>query len=294
MPAKDRTSDFLKATEVIRAACPPKSAKPMVSSHQKSSFGLQASQIRSHLNATTTKLTKLAQLAKSKTYAFGDPVREIDELSYVIKEDIKSLQMAVQAMQAQLAKQAGDTPQEQQHSTTVVSALKSNLADTATTFQEVLQTRAESMQAKQGRQNQFSSAGLRSRSNMMIPGLDMMGEGEDEEEDGDTVIDMSQMALISQTSENDYLESRAVAVENVQKTILELGGVFEQLALTVEQQRLQLQTIDNNVETAVVHIDDAQAVWQKYLADISSDRMLAAKVMGILITFALFFIVFLK
>ena len=55
-----------------------------------------------------------------------------------------------------------------------------------------------------------------------------------------------------------------------------------------------MQAIDNNVTTTLVNIDEAQSVWTKYLESISSDRMLAMKIFGILLSFAIFFIVFLK
>ena len=45
---------------------------------------------------------------------------------------------------------------------------------------------------------------------------------------------------------------------------------------------------------AQVNVTDAQNMWITYLESISSNRMLTLKVFGILITFALFFIVFLK
>ena len=89
--------------------------QPLIVPTQKSSFSMQAAKIRAALNATTSKLQKLAKraqsslrrsaecavlaVAQSKAYAFGDPVKDIDELSFVIKEDIKSLQIAVQDMQ---------------------------------------------------------------------------------------------------------------------------------------------------------------------------------------------------
>lgn len=303
MPCRECTSRFLEAAEVARSTCPlPAAASKAIVPTQKSSFSTQAAKIRAALNATTSKLQRLAKLAQSKAYAFGDPVKDIDELSFVIKEDIKNLQMAVQDMQSQLRqRQGGNTKQEREHSETVVSSLKANLASTATTFQDVLQTRAQSMQVQQDRRGQFSSqnsAASYTRNNMLIPGLDIPLKGEEEEEEdlcgspNDTVINVT--ALAHATPQNDYLESRAVAVEQIQKTMLELGQIFEQLADTVEHQKLQMQAIDGHVTTTLVHVDEAQTVWTKYLESISSDRMLAMKIFGILISFALFFIVFLK
>jgi len=295
MPSRERTSDFLKATEAIRASSPAKPAKPVIPSQKKSPFSVQAANIRASLNATTTKLQKLAKLASSKSYAFGDPIKDIDELSFVIKEDIIHLQRAVQDMQAELrSRQKGESKQEQEHSATVVSSLKNSLATATQNFSQVLTQQAQSMQEKQDRRVQFSNPNSASRAggarnNLMLAGLD---DDEDDDENDDVVLDMGQLVQVN--PQNEYHESRAIAVENIQKTMLELGEVFTQLALTVEMQKLQMQAIDQNTEVAIVHVNDAQNMWVQYLDSISSNRMLAMKVFGILMTFALFFIVFLK
>eukprot|EP00656_Telonema_subtile_P048129 TRINITY_DN5659_c0_g1_i4.p1 TRINITY_DN5659_c0_g1~~TRINITY_DN5659_c0_g1_i4.p1 ORF type:complete len:222 (-),score=72.30 TRINITY_DN5659_c0_g1_i4:302-967(-) len=209
MPSRERTSDFLKLTEALRTTRPAHNKLAVVpASAQKSTFSVQSARIRAALNATTSKLERLAKLAKSKSYAFGDPVKEIDELSYVVKEDIKNLQMAVRGMQDQLKIRGGggDSAQEQQHAQTVVTSLKSTLASTASTFHGVLETRAQSMQEQQERRGQFSrtasSAVGAYRNNMIIPGLDT--EMEDEEDDDHSVINMS--ALVEAQPQNDYLE----------------------------------------------------------------------------------------
>jgi len=296
MPSRERTSYFLKATEAIRASSPAKPAKPVIPSQKKSPFSVQAANIRASLNATTTKLQKLAKLASSKSYAFGDPIKDIDELSFVIKEDIIHLQRAVQDMQAELrSRQKGESKQEQEHSATVVSSLKNSLATATQNFSQVLNQQAQSMQEKQDRRVQFSNPNSAtraggSRNNLMLAGCG--GEDEDDDENDDCVLDMGQLVQVN--PQNEYHESRAIAVENIQKTMLELGEVFTQLALTVEMQKLQMQAIDQNTEVAIVHVNDAQNMWVQYLDSISSNRMLAMKVFGILMTFALFFIVFLK
>jgi len=294
MPCRERTSDFLKATEAIRASSPAKPSS-ITPSLKKSTFSIQAANIRASLNATTTKLQKLAKLASSKSYAFGDPIKDIDELSFVIKEDIIQLQRAVQDMQAELrSKQKGESKQEQEHSVTVVGSLKAGLATATQSFQQVLQTQHQSMQEKQDRRVQYSasrpgSAVFGRGNSLASAGLD---DDDDDDDDDAVVLDMGQ--LVQTNPQNEYHESRAIAVENIQKTMLDLGEVFQQLAITVEQQKLQLATIDGHTETAIVNVNEAQSMWVKYLDSISSNRMLAMKVFGILMTFALFFIVFLK
>jgi len=55
---------------------------------------------------------------------------------------------------------------------------------------------------------------------------------------GEVAIVMPQMMMVQQ---DDYNTSRATAVENIERTIVELGGIFQQLASLVAQQGDMIQ-----------------------------------------------------
>lgn len=126
MPCVERTSQFFQIADKLRpqvqqskpfAATPPPRAK--------SSFTTQSGEIRKYLNATTSKLERLAKLATSKS-VFDDPTQEIEELSFVVKGDIKLLQARVAQLQKTIdAKAKGTAENEQmvQHSQAVVGAM---------------------------------------------------------------------------------------------------------------------------------------------------------------------------
>jgi len=47
---------------------------------------------------------------------------------------------------------------------------------------------------------------------------------------GDVAISMDQAMLYQRDMTDDYLQSRANAMQSIESTIVELGGIFQQLA----------------------------------------------------------------
>ena len=82
------------------------------------------------------------------------------------------------------------------------------------------------------------------------------------------------------------------ALQNVERTITELGGIFQQLATMVAEQGELAVRIDENVNESVANVDNAQTQLLKYMNSISSNRWLIMKIFGVLISFLVFFVVF--
>jgi len=309
----------------------PFAAQP-VTAHAKSNFSLQSGEIRKYLNATTSKLERLAKLATSKS-VFDDPTSEIEELSFVVKGDIKTLQSRVAQLQAtinQKAKGTAGNAQMAQHSEAVVAAINMQLMNTTNGFKDVLQNRADNMKSQHDRRGQFGagssfaqtlasnspqkggpagnmfampspqqSSEIRSRKPLLggssgFSHLDVEDAEDPISDDDECVINVPSMAQMQMTPANSYGESRAVAVENIQKTMVELGEVYQQLNGMLNAQREMVDTIDNNVEDTVANVTGAQDMWLNYLEQISSNRTLVLKLFSILLFFGLFFIIFLK
>ena len=89
---------------------------------------------------------------------------------------------------------------------------------------------------------------------------------------------------------DSYLQSRDEALTQINSTIQDLGGIFNQMAEMVQQQGEMAVRIDENVDNVVDNVDAAQVQLLKYLQTISSNRWLALKVFSILIVFVLLFI----
>ncbi|KAA8498493.1 Syntaxin-32 [Porphyridium purpureum] len=121
----------------------------------KSQFALSAADMAKDIQRTSMKLQRLTDLAQRRSL-FDDPALEIQELTFVIKQEIAGLNNKLEALQmlqnqerGVVSKQAGD------HSGSVVNSLKTRLMDTASEFKTVLKMRTESLQAQQNRRSQF-------------------------------------------------------------------------------------------------------------------------------------------
>ena len=74
---------------------------------------------------------------------------------------------------------------------------------------------------------------------------------------GDAVIDMGgsqQLATINQ-DQDQYYSSRADAMHTIESTIVELGGIFSQLATMVKEQEEMVTRIDNNIDDTALNVE---------------------------------------
>ncbi|QPG76028.1 hypothetical protein FOA43_003414 [Brettanomyces nanus] len=100
----------------------------------------------------------------------------------------------------------------------------------------------------------------------------------------------SQQMMLLEEQDSRYLQERNHAVETIESTINEVGGLFQQLATMVQEQGEVIQRIDNNVEDVSLNIGGAHRQLLKYYNNISSNRWLMIKVFGILIVFFLLWV----
>lgn len=101
---------------------------------------------------------------------------------------------------------------------------------------------------------------------------------------------MSASLMHDQT--DNYLHQRAETMQNIESTIVELGGIFQQLAHMVKEQEEMVERIDTNVADAELNIDAAHAQILKYFQSVTSNRWLMIKIFAVLIFFFIFFVVF--
>ncbi|EEH54471.1 uncharacterized protein MICPUCDRAFT_44740 [Micromonas pusilla CCMP1545] len=275
MGVKDRTKEFAAASRT----------------GANSEFAKMASRVGHGIHGTSEKLERLAQLAK-RTGAFDDPSREIAELSAVIKQDITALNTAIAELQTRAATQREDGAASRQsaaHAGTIVDTLKGRLMGATKSFKETLTERAESVKQQQARRAMFDGGGAggqRERSSG-AGGLPTYSAGSSSY--GMYGDESQQMLMHSSSRQQD---SRTEALQNVERTITELGGIFQQLATMVAEQGEMAVRIDENVDDAVMNVDSAQTQLLKYLNRISSNRWLIMKIFGVLIFFLTFFVVF--
>ena len=295
-----------------------------------SEFARMSARVGRGIHSTSQKLERLAQLAKSAG-TFDDPSRDIAELSAVIKQDITALNSALAELQTH-ASHTQETKQGQDHSVTVVDTLKSRLMGATKSFKEVLTQRQEVVKEQNERRARYGGAGVgANRPNAFRRAdfgkgsgafprathqADGMGPGDASSAvarfqppgsrgslqggglpthhgggGGFATGDQTQGQLLVQ-GQDQYLSARSEELQNVERTITELGGIFQQLATMVSEQGELAVRIDENVNESVANVDNAQTQLLKYMNSISSNRWLIMKIFGVLISFLVFFVVF--
>jgi len=327
MPVQDRTYEFKACVESIRnrSSIPQRGAERLLQNGKgnkqpKGEFSRMASTIGKDISSTTLKLGKLAQLAKRKTL-FDDRPVEISELTFIIKQDIASINKQIAALQSYVKSQgqgSGKAGQVEEHNHNVVMMLQRKLADTSVGFKDVLEIRTQNMKESKDRTEQFMFS-TSSAANPVPPSNSLLfnthhnddsrynpsradAKGKGRAYDGDLLaLDMGaaeegnvqnaafmQMQMVEQ--QDNYIQSRSTAIESIESTISELGQIFSQLANMVAEQRETVQRIDADTLDIASNVSGAQAELLKYYASISNNRWLMMKIFGVLIVFFLLFI----
>ena len=282
---------------------------------QRSEFARSAAQVARGVSSTMQKLQRLSQLAKRKTL-FDDRPVEFDELTFVIKQDMTALSAQVQALQQMNTKQHPRTKpgldQEGEHNTNVVIMLKDKLQNVGTDFKDVLEVRTTNMQASRSRTEQFlSTAASQSHTNPdpsrtdsplyqtpqrgRSPGahtritnaaqqdlLSLEPSGSSTLTRGGPQSDAQLLLMEEAQPQHQYIQERGRAIESIESTIQELGGIFSQLAQMVSEQGEQIQRIDANTEDVVDNVEGAQRELIKYWSRVQGNRWLVAKMFGVL------------
>lgn len=183
----------------------------------------------------------------------------------------------------QSMKATGTNKQAESHSTTVVEALKTRLMGTTQEFKEVLTQRQQSIREHWRRRQLFSSPG---------GSKDAPPEQGSGGEQTPLQLQEQEQMQVQARGQDMYLQSRQEALQNVERTITELQGIFQQLAGMVAEQGEMAVRIDENVDEARAHVEGAQAQLLKYMEALSSNRWLIFKVFLVLIAFSVFFFAF--
>ncbi|WWD21780.1 hypothetical protein CI109_106267 [Kwoniella shandongensis] len=250
----------------------------------KSEFGRMAGAIAKDINSTTLKLQKLAQLAKRKTL-FDDRPIEISELTYIIRQDIASLNTQIASLQSYVRAQkpngkdksgggggaSGSKGQVEEHNSNVVMLLQSRLANMGMGFKDVLELRTQNMKASKDRTEQFmhssaASASLPPPSNNSLlfsqtgpgAGLDRKGKARavpSSVEDGQT--DFLALNIDGDRGESGMMKSG--------------GGDYQQMQL-VEQQDSYIQSRSTAIESIESTIAELGSIFSQLAGMVAEQR----------------------
>uniref|UniRef100_A0A5B7B7T8 Putative syntaxin-31 n=1 Tax=Davidia involucrata TaxID=16924 RepID=A0A5B7B7T8_DAVIN len=329
---RDRTSEFRSVSETFKkiggiaasdeSQNDPATSKPPATSY-RSEFNKKASRIGLGIHETSQKIARLAKLAK-RSSIFDDPIKEIQELTALIKDDITALNMSVSDLQTLQGLEMADGNYSEDrvfHSTTVCDDLKNKLMGTTKQFQDVLTTRTENIKAHENRKQIFSTNVARenplrhhvktvtepppwsSSSNSpgslqpsVLPsnGVPVGSQLRRRSAVDNTPSHHMEVSMLQQVvpRQENYSQSRAVALQNVESTISELSGIFTHLATMVAHQGELAIRIDDNMDESLANVEGARSALLRHLNQISSNRWLLIKIFAILIFFLMVFIFF--
>ncbi|KAJ4979468.1 hypothetical protein NE237_010248 [Protea cynaroides] len=291
----------------------------------RSEFKKNASRIGLGIHETSLKISRLAKLAK-KSSMFDDPVVEIQELTALIKGDITALNIAVSDLQTLQNLEIADGNYSKDrvvHGTTVCDDLKNKLMASTKQFQDVLTARTENVKAHENRKQIFSTNASRenpflqknhaktltepppwsnkSNASSVLPPPVVPSSGVQNgsqlrrrlatDSTPSQQMEVSMLQEVIPRREN-YTQSRALALQNVESTISELSGIFTHLATMVAHQGELAIRIDDNTEETLANVEGAHSALLKHLNRISSNRWLLIKIFAVLIFFLIIFIFF--
>ncbi|KAF9418683.1 hypothetical protein HW555_004511 [Spodoptera exigua] len=286
MASRDRTNEFISAVRSLQGRT---LARPIIRDERKaqiletySQFMGMAKVISKNITSTYAKLEKLALLAKKKSL-FDDRPTEIQELTYIIKGDLSSLNQQI----ARLGEMPRGRRSMHSHSSSVVLALQSRLASMSNQFKQVLEVRSENLKHQNNRREQFS------RVAPLVKEVPSLLQQDDISIDlGDAPnIQTQQQQLALRDDTDTYVQQRAETMHNIESTIVELGGIFQQLAHMVKEQDEAIGRIDANIQEAEMNVEAGHREIMKYFQSVTGNRALMFKVFGVLIFFFIFFVV---
>uniref|UniRef100_A0A5B7B4I9 Putative syntaxin-31 n=1 Tax=Davidia involucrata TaxID=16924 RepID=A0A5B7B4I9_DAVIN len=329
---RDRTSEFRSLSKTLKkvggiaasneSQKDPGTPKPPATSY-RSEFNKKASRIGLGVHETSQKIARLARLAK-RSSIFDDPIKEIQELTALIKDDITALNVAVSDLQTLQSLEIADGYYSEDrviHSTTVCDDLKNKLMGATKQFQDVLTTRTENIKAHENRKQIFSTnvsreGPLRHQSKTVtepppwssssdssgslqppvspLNGVPVGSQLRRRLAADNTPSHQMEFSMLQQVvpRQENYSQSRAVALQNVESTISELSGIFTHLATMVAHQGELAIRIDDNMEESLANVEGARSALLRHLNQISSNRWLLIKIFAILIFFLMVFIFF--
>ncbi|XP_012164979.1 syntaxin-5 [Bombus affinis] len=308
MSSRDRTNEFVKAVRTMEVRTVAKSSvlqnpRRARQLHSYSNFMMNAKSIGKNIASTYAKLEKLALVAKRKSI-FNDRQMEIEELTNMIKTDLKSLNHQIGKLQELSKKQrekygASQSHHMASHSSSIVMALQSKLANMSNHFKSVLEVRSENMREEQSRRQQFTQGTVSTMLPPSVTGKQGSLLLQEENSPSSVAIDLEPAMgqLVMQRAIQDdtdaYLQSRAETMQNIESTIVELGGIFQQLAHMVKEQEEMVERIDSNIEDTELNVEAAHAEILRYFQSVTNNRWLMIKIFAVLIFFFIFFVVFL-
>ncbi|KAF4315747.1 hypothetical protein BBO99_00009124 [Phytophthora kernoviae] len=321
--AANRTADFTQLCKHYTSAQGANALQKSIHTpiQENAQFNAAASDISKEVYQASKRLQQLTQLVRQNNM-FNDPTEAINELAALVKKDITDINMQLDNLQEYINSKRQSAPSRQaaKHSDAIVSLMKSNLMVTTRGFKDILEVRQENMKLQQSRRARYGKTASSAlgkplafkapqppRSNnshtgslpevnlsstLPRPGFsaeESLGNGNSEIQP--LITTMTQEQIVAE--QQNYTESRAEAVSQIESHIVDIGQLFGRLSTLIHEQGDLVRRIDDNVDDSLVNVGSGEQELLKYFSSLSNNRMLALKVSAILLVFLIFFMFFL-
>lgn len=309
----DRTKEFLQLVTAAAAnktlispvKIPLPSTTPETSIDEQ--FSKLTNEVSNGFDLCKAEFSELDTLAKKRSL-YEERSSEIQTRTLQIKTKLTSFSSILdQAEDLCRSLPSSGSPGSQHagaHRQAVLSSLRSRLMDLTKELTQILQARSANLAKLDQRRNLYSGV---ARSNGVAPPPSsgsnlslnrrtfaaandpMGGAGPSNVVDLESGMQQQQLLVAPQS----YHQSRTEAVEQIQRVVGELSTMFSRVAAMVGQQEEMVMRIDATVDDSLVRLREGQAHLLKYFDALVSQRSLILKLLGMLLAFAVFFIIFL-
>lgn len=134
-----------------------------------------------------------------------------------------------------------------------------------------------------------SNSGLHFRANTASSNKPLTPFEIQQQEQQQSLSDQQSLQLIP---DHNYLRQRADAMTQVESNIVELGTIFNKLAVMVSEHSEMVQRVEDNVDDANQNINLSLNTLTDTLMQLQTNRMLFMKVFAVLVVFIILFISF--
>lgn len=282
---------------VVRRRSPlsttPNANDPQHHLSMHSQFMARASTISKDLQVVCGQLERLTKVTRSSKALLDDHRHsEYVELAASIENSIQRLNGDLNGLRAIQRQQP-----EQQHSSGVLVSLQTRLADASKSLAGVLRERERVEQEQRARREQYSAGiklpdnlGLTDRRPLLVENDTDSGSSpyQEKQKQHNMPLSFQQMSLV-QSTDTSYLDARSAAVQGIERSIHEIGSIFQQLTQMIAEQGDLVQRIDANIDDVHFNIGRGHAELLKYYNYVSSNRWLLLKMFVVLMVFMVIF-----
>lgn len=293
---RDRSNEFFATVQSLKKKEGGDIQKRSDEPSKKSQFTQAASHIMSGIHSTAKKLEELTLLTR-KTSLYLDQSERINQITQELKQDMQTLKGEIGVLNKFVASKSTAN---NINSSMIVDSLKAQLAKQSSSFVNVLKARTHSLKNQNQRRKHFESSKVmvkrkRNRDFSHFSHLLDDATPPTEKGEGDPTHAPKQqdtMVVLAEPERDLYLESRADALQNIERTICQIGDMYTDLADIVDRHAEVSIRINQNVTTTLDNVKGGYGELITYYDSVSSGQWLIIKVFFILLVFALFFIVF--